>query len=390
MPRPTAVPRAIVTGRPRRELGGPAGWLPQIAALLVAIAAIATLHYRTDPSHVVLHEIYNYLCFLPIVVAASWFGVAGGVAAAAVTSAVFIPHIRAAWAGNVPYSASLYAQVIVFHVIGLTVGVLAASQRQLVARYRESAERLAQTNREMLESQERLRRADRLTALGEIAAGLAHELRSPLAAVKGACEIISSRVQPQTPEAEFSQIATKELHRLEGLVDEFLTYARPHAPALRPATLAEICHHTAALLQPESDRRAVALEIDPSVSATSVTIDPEQIAQVLLNLMLNALQASAAGSAVQVVQETEPDVVRIRVRDRGTGIAPEHLSRIFEPFFTTKEHGTGLGLAIAQQIVTAHGGRLWASSDPTTGTEFVTELPRGYPPSATSRGSTAS
>lgn len=355
---------------------GPSSGLVKCVVILTAIGAISGLHFVTDPSHVILHEVYNYLCFLPIIVAASWFGVPGGLVAAALTSAAFIPHIRAAWATNIPYSASRYAQVVVFHVMGLTVGLLAASQRRLMVRYRDSAARLARSNREMVESRDQLRRADRLTALGEIAAGLAHEIRSPLAAIKGACDIISSRVQPATPEGEFAQIATKELHRLEGLVDEFLMYARPGTPSLRATTPAHLCRHTVALLRPETERRHVALEIDPSVSSVPLMVDPDQMSQVLLNLVLNALQASAAGGRVRVAQDTGPRFVRIRVADEGSGIAPEHRARIFEPFFTTKEQGTGLGLAIAQQIVVAHGGRLWLSADERPGTEFVAELPR--------------
>ena len=122
-----------------------------------------------------------------------------GLAGAALTSALFIPHIRAAWAGNAAYSASQYAQVFAFHLLGLTVGWLSGTQRRLTTRYRDAVTSLEHANRELKESQDHLRRADRLSALGEIAAGLAHEIQNPLAGIKGALEIVASRARPDTP-----------------------------------------------------------------------------------------------------------------------------------------------------------------------------------------------
>lgn len=374
--------RTASTTLPEPGIGAaPAEWGPQrpavrAAVVLLLIAGIASLHYATDPSRVVLHEVFNYLCFVPIILGAYWFGVPGGLAAAVLMSAAFIPHIRAAWAGNAPYAASRYAQVGAFHLLGFAVGALTASQRKLTAQYRDTAERLAKSHSEIVESHQQLRRADRLTALGEIAAGLAHEIRGPLAGVKGACDIILSRVQAGTPEGEFAHIATKELQRLEGLVEEFLAYARPHAPVLRPVHLGDLCRHTVLLLQPEADRRGVRLELTVAErSAAAVNADPEQLSQVLMNLVLNALQASETGTAVRIFHVATHDGVQIRVADQGRGIAPEHREQIFNPFFTTKERGTGLGLAIAQRIVGGHGGRIWFEAGAPTGTVFFVELP---------------
>jgi len=343
--------------------------------LLGAVAAIASLHFVTDPSRIVLHEVYNYLCYVPIIFGAYWYGAWGGVAAAAVTSAAFIPHIRAAWTGNEAYSASLYAQVVVFHVLGLTVGLLVGAQRGLTARYRDAATSLERANRELRDSQEHLRRADRLSALGEIAAGLAHEIQNPLAGVKGALEIIASRVTQGTPEAEFAGIGGKELARLEGLVSEFLAYARPHDPALRSTDLHEIVERVAALLRSEAERKSVTLVFERPAAFPVLSLDPEQITQVIFNVVLNAIQATGGGGHVRIRESVEPGWGVIDVIDEGPGIPPEHALRIFDPFFTTKPRGTGLGLAISHRIVIAHRGTIEALPGSPSGSVFRIRLP---------------
>ena len=343
--------------------------------LLAVIAVIAAVHYVTDPSRVVLHEFYSYLCYVPIIVAAYWYGVWGGVATAAVTSAAFIPHIRAAWASNAVHTMTQYAQVVVFHLLGLTVGLLAAAQGRLTARYRDAALSLERANRELRDSQEHLRHADRLSALGEIAAGLAHEIHNPLAGIKGALEIVASRVTPGSPEAEFAEIGGKELARLEGLVGEFLTYARPHEPAFRPADIHELVERVAALLRSEAERKQVTLVIERAVTLPLVSLDPDQITQVIFNVVLNAIQANVPGSRVRIRESLEPGLGVIDVIDEGPGIPPEHLLRIFDPFFTTKTRGTGLGLAISQRILTAHHGTIEALPGSPSGSLFRIRLP---------------
>ena len=343
--------------------------------LLGVIGIITTLHYVTDPSRVALHELYNYLCFIPIIFGAHWYGAAGGIAAAALTSAAFIPHLRAAWVSNAAYTTTQYGQVLAFHLVGLTVGLLVTAQRRLTARYRDAATSLEQANRDLRDSKEHLRRADRLSALGEISADLAHEIQNPLAGIKGALEIVASRVTPGTPEAEFADIGAKELARLEGLLGEFLEYARPHDPALRQTDLHEIAERVAALLRSEAERKGVTLTLERSTTLPLLSLDPAQITQVLFNVVLNAIQATMSGGHVRIRESLEPAWGVIDIVDEGPGIPPEHALRIFEPFFTTKSRGTGLGLAISQRIVTAHHGTMEAISMSPSGSMFRIRLP---------------
>jgi signal transduction histidine kinase len=347
--------------------------------LVAVIVTISALHYLTHPSRILQHEIYRYLYYLPIIVGAYWYGLRGGLLTAMVASVAYLPHIRVAWATNVPYTVSQYAQVVVFHVLGLSVGLLASFERKLTARYRDAAASLECANRELRESHEQLRRADRLSALGEVAAGLAHEIRNPLASVKGALEILGSRLPSGTPEAEFAGIAGRDLGRLDTLINEFLKYARPRPPERRNADLHEVIGRVTGLLRPEAQRAGVIIEIDRRAVLPPLLLDSEQIAQVFLNVVLNAIQASSAGQRVLIRESLEGGAAVVDVIDEGPGVPPEHVARVFDPFFTTKARGTGLGLAISHRIVSAHDGTIEVSQRPNPGTDIRIRFPLSKP-----------
>ncbi|HSC26422.1 MAG TPA: ATP-binding protein [Vicinamibacterales bacterium] len=260
----------------------------------------------------------------------------------------------------------------------------------MTLRYRSAAESLETALRDLRESQEHVRRAERLSVLGEVAAGLAHEIRTPLAGVRGALEIIAGRAAPASPEAEFGELGTKELKRLEQLVTDFLAYARPRRPELRSASLGELVEHGTALLRPTADARGVVFEADRPARPAAVRIDPDQMQEVLINVLSNAIEASPAGSAVRIRERSAPPWAIIEVIDEGPGVPTEHLGRIFEPFFTTKEKGTGLGLAISSRIVSAQGGEIEAQSINGRGTTVRIRLPLAgsalEPPGERTRG----
>jgi len=345
------------------------------ALLLAVILVISTLHYLTDPSHTLLHVIYQRLYYGPIIVGAYWYGIRGGLLAALATTAAYVPHIAITWSADAPYEASQYAEIVMFYAAGLLVGLLADTQRRLTARYQRAAASLERANRELRESQMQLARADRLSALGQMAAGLAHELRNPLAGVSGALEIVAEHTQDGTPQAEFAGIAQKELRRLDDLVTRFLAYARPHPPAFRLEESRQLIDRVVALLRPELERQGVSVEVDAASAWPALRVDPEQIQQVLLNVLLNAVQASPRGSTVRVSGRTEPRSLRIDVIDEGPGIPEDQLSQVFDPFFTTKQHGTGLGLAVSARIVNAHHGGIDARRNPERGTTVSIRLP---------------
>jgi signal transduction histidine kinase len=343
--------------------------------LLAAVAAITALHFVTPLASPALHALYQRLYYVPVILAAYWFGVRGGLLVAVLCSLAYAPHIHVAWSQNAPYTMSQYAELAVFLALGVSVGLIASHQRRLVNRYREAAESLARANRDLRESGEKLRRAERLSVLGEIAAGLAHEIRNPLAGMKGALEIVSGRVSAGTPEAEFAEIAAREARRLEGLVQEFLDYARPRPPRLQPGELPRVLHRALSLLGPEAEAARVTLATAVDDAADGPSVDPEQFQQVVVNVLLNAIQASPRGGRVSVRYRRDEDRGVIEVTDQGPGVPPEAAARLFEPFFTTKERGSGLGLAISQRIVSAHGGEIRLEPAPGGGTRVEIGLP---------------
>ena len=344
-------------------------------ALMFALGVISVLHYATSPEHAWLHVAYQRLYYAPIVLGAYWFGVRGGLLTAIAAAVAYVPHIRHTWGDNVPYAASQYAELVIFQLAGLMVGSLADVQRRLTSQYQRAAESLEAANRELRESHEQLKRADRLSALGEIAAGLAHEVRNPLAGITGALEIVASRVKAGTPEFEFTGIAATELARLDDLVGEFLSYARPREPELRMANLHDVIEHVVLLLRPEAERASVTVTCDESERLPDVRMDPEQIRQVVFNVALNGVQASPVGGELRIHTKRDQNWAIVDVIDEGAGIPPEHRHRLFDPFFTTKTHGTGLGLAVSQRIIAAHGGRLEFVNGPRGGTIVRIVLP---------------
>jgi two-component system sensor histidine kinase HydH len=348
--------------------------LSRAAGLIGAIVAISALRYATGGSTSIWHELSLRLYYLPILVSAYWYGAPGGLIVALVSSAVYVQHI---FQPTSTFDASRYAEVVVFHVIGLCVGMLSTAQRRVTMRYQHVAATLESANRELRDSHEQIRRIDRLKTLGEVATGLAHEIRHPLASIRGALEIIEARSQMETPEAEFSRLGMVEVDRLDHLVWEFLRYARPHDPELRSVPLHEIVERVVRLLRVETERAQVRLDTESAETLLDVVVDPLQIEQVLLNVVLNAIQASPAGTRILIRGHLDHRQAVLDVVDQGPGIPAEHLSSIFSPFFTTKDKGTGLGLAIAQRIVTAHDGRIDVHQTSTRGTCIRVRLPIG-------------
>jgi signal transduction histidine kinase len=344
----------------------------RITALLAIVVAIGLVHATVHESEAIWHDLLLRLYYIPILVSAYWYGAFGGLLVAVASSVAYAPHLRE----TASLEAGRYAEIVFFHVIGLTVGLLATAERRVTERHRRAAATLERANLELRRSYDQLQRADRLKTLGEVAAGLAHELRHPLASIRGALEIIEARSTPASPEAEFSRLAMGEVQRLDRLVSEFLRYARPHEPELRPTSVRDLVDRTVALLGLEADRGGVSLRVDRDIVLPPLALDPLQIEQVLLNVILNAIQASPPGRTVRVREWLDgDDVVVVDVVDEGPGMAADQLAQIFSPFFTTKETGTGLGLAIAQRIVLSHHGRLEAESAPDRGTRMRMRLP---------------
>jgi PAS domain S-box-containing protein len=225
------------------------------------------------------------------------------------------------------------------------------------------------------------RRADRLSALGAMATGVAHEIRNPLVAIKTFAELLPERADDAEFRETFAKVAVKEIQRIEQLLGRLRALAVPKVFPLRPLDLQVPIAETLDLLRGEADRRRIRLLVEIEPSLPPVLGEPDQLKQLFLNLFLNALEAMGAGGTLSVtirVDRDRPDrgLITVRVTDTGPGIPREDLARVFEPFFTTKSQGTGLGLAICRSIADQHRASLWAEAGPAgVGTAFVAQFP---------------
>jgi signal transduction histidine kinase len=222
---------------------------------------------------------------------------------------------------------------------------------------------------------EQLRRADRLSALGELSAGLAHEIRNPLGSIEGAVQILGRPKLPDETRREFTDLASNEVVRLKGLLTNFLEFARPQPPRIMATEIGSLLDSVAKLASETATMAGVAVRAESAEGLPAISVDPEQIKQVLLNLVINAVQATPNGGRICLRANREGDWVRAEVEDEGVGIPSEDLERIFDPFFTTRSNGTGLGLSIAYQIVSQHGGHIATSRNLQRGMAFSVTLP---------------
>jgi two-component system, NtrC family, sensor kinase len=224
---------------------------------------------------------------------------------------------------------------------------------------------------------EELRHADRLRVLGEIASELAHQIGTPLQAVRTRAQVLGGET-PSAPDVKkLGEAIVADVDRVSGTVRSVLDFARRRGGAKETVDVARWADRALDVLRPLAARRQVALELRATTEAGSATFTSIEIQQVLSNVVMNALQASPEGGRVVVEVARDADAIRIEVRDRGAGIAPEALPHVFEPYFTTKRagEGTGLGLSVAHGIVREHGGTIEISSALGEGTTVTARLP---------------
>ena len=254
-------------------------------------------------------------------------------------------------------------------IAAVLVNSLGESTRAESARYKSAAEQLAIANQNLLEAETAVRRSERLAALGQLSAGLAHELRNPLSSIKGSAELLSRSAGEGNPVAqELAQIIIEEAERTNSLVTRFLDFARPLEPRRQPVDVTKIIDRAA-------QRAGVSIIRNYSPDVPPLNIDAELMEQVFLNLLSNAAQAGPPGAPITVVTRSDDGLADISIVDRGCGIPPEKIDSIFNPFVTTKHNGVGLGLAIVSKIVDGHGGKMAVESAPGKGSAFHVLLP---------------
>ena len=273
-----------------------------------------------------------------------------------------------------PEISELVLRVVFVAMVGNSANTLAEDLRVQSRKSRLTAEQLAQANAHLVEAEEAVRRSERLAALGQLSAGLAHELRNPLGTIKGSAEMLARTLDSENEVArEMSGFITSEVDRANSLITRFLQFARPLALQLAEGDLSQMLDRAIAEVEREAPGVAIYRNYAPEIPPFA--FDAELLERVFYNLVLNAVQASEPGGAVTVKTRASEDTAEIAVIDRGAGIDPKHRGNIFNPFFTTKPAGVGLGLAIVAKIVDEHGGKIAVESEPGMGSVFRVLLP---------------
>jgi PAS domain S-box-containing protein len=223
---------------------------------------------------------------------------------------------------------------------------------------------------------EHIRRQDRLAALGELSAGIAHEIRNPLGIIKGAAGIIN-KGNKQAKLDELSSIILEEVDRLNDVISDFLEFARPRPPVFKAQNINDLIKGTLQITAMQIEKQHVILRTHLDSGIPAIMADEHQMHQVFLNLILNALQATESGDTIDITTRylSETGQIEVLFRDKGAGIPPDKIKKVFNPFFTTKEKGTGLGLAVVNKIVENHHGKIFLSSEEGKGTCFTIQFP---------------
>ena len=242
--------------------------------------------------------------------------------------------------------------------------------------FNHMAEQLRESRREIERlHRTQMSRAEHLATLGELATGLAHEIRNPLAGIAGVIEIIARDLPSTSPARAVVKDVRQEIARINHIVTDLLQTARPHPPRVRKGNLNTTVEHAVMLGRQQALAKSVDIVLTKDAALPDVEHDSDQIHQVLLNLLLNALQAIDKDGEINVTLRSESAFAIVDIADNGRGIAPEHLPNIFRPFYTTKGDGTGLGLSLARRIVEDHQGKINVSSTVGQGTIFTVMLP---------------
>lgn len=347
----------------------------KIAAVLVKFVLSYWLIGITDG----IASSYYWILLLPVMSAASTLGLLGTVVFTVLACGAYLSFIYLLGEGEyIPADQvwQLILRALLFPVVGSLTYELAEASRVAASRYQAAAEELRTANESLEEAQAAMRRSERLAALGQLTAGLAHELRNPLGTMKASADMLTRQVSAENPVArEMAGYISTEVDRTNSLITRFLDFARPLRIQAAESDLAAILDRAIDQLARHHPPYDVTVykNYDPDISP--FPLDAELMERVFYNLMLNAAQASPARSVITVKTRAVNNGVEVSVIDRGCGIDAAHLESIFNPFYTTKPDGIGLGLAIVSKIVHEHGGTMTVDSEVGQGSVFRVYLP---------------
>ncbi len=332
-------------------------WLP--------IVVITVLHYGTEAQHMWVHDVLRRLYYLPIIFAAFLAGLRGGLIAAGVVSLSYLPHafLRLGPMAHMDPADSLEKalEVVLYNLVAVVAGYLADSEWKRRAELEKALEEQRRLQRQLV-------RAGRLGALGEVVAGIAHEIKNPLHSLRGTAEIVDPLIPADADERRLWEIHVSELERLERVAERFLSFASPRAIDMGPLDLREVARRLVELLGADARRKDIRIEQVLPDTPVMVEGDRDQLAQVALNIALNGVHAIGERGGtlrVTVAADVQHDGERMHalcIENDGPPIPEDELEHLFDPFHGSDDHGSGLGLSISERIVEQHDGTVHAEN----------------------------
>ena len=361
------------------------------AILVLAVIGIGFLHFFTPAELFFYHDTYRRLGYFPIVLGAIWFGVWGGLALAVMSSIAFIPHVVLYIGQGTGSYLSELTEIILYLAAGTVTGIIAGRESRLREKYRLLSEKVekayAKLHREtqlLLEAEEQLSATQKLSALGQLSASLAHEIKNPLSSIKGTAEILLDEFPAGHPKREFVEILLKETSRLNNTVEEVLRFSRRGANSKKHADeemepLSQVIDRVTSLLANHVRKKNITLTVTGWEEGKTCHVAGDKLTQVFLNIILNAIDAAPPRGELAIETKKDDSGCWVSVSDNGTGIPADLQDKIFAPFYSTKDGGTGLGLSISKTIVESYGGTLTLSETAGGGACFTVSLPSKDP-----------
>jgi two-component system, NtrC family, sensor histidine kinase HydH len=371
--------RRLISWRPARS--------PILSVLIKIFFATLLLDHTGE---IAINSAYWPIYFLPVVTAATYFGPVATLGWTAFASLAYCSYLIPARAEYdiAPESYELLGiRILFFFLAAILVNRFVTENRRQVARYQSLSETLAESNRQLQRAQADARRAERLAALGQLSAGLAHEIRNPLGIIKGAAEMLHQKFGSSQPAAaELSAYISTEVNRLNALVSRFLDFARPSHLDLKVVDISVLLDRAIGVAQHRYPEFPVSIERHVTPNLPSIFADEQMCDQIFANLVLNAYEAMGAGNtehsaapriSISISSDSSNGVsgVAVEIQDSGPGVPDELREQIFNPFVSSKKTGVGLGLSIVAKIVDDHRGSIQLISGPGTGACFRIFLP---------------
>ena len=348
-------------------MSAPAASRTWVVVIVGAIALLTVLHYTAGHhSGASPHHLYRRLYYFPILAAAWGWGARGGGGAAALVIAVYLPHAFGLFGLHADPASNIdkVAELLLYGAIGGFVGLFVDRERAISG--------------ELLRSRDVLVQAEHQAAMGFLTAGLAHEIRNPLGAIRGAAEILGEQNEDGAGK-RVAQVLVRETDRLNGVLTRFLRFAGSEPSGREAASLSDVAAEVVELVSAEAAQRGIALSHLRCSATPTALLDSSRLRQVLLNLVLNAMQVQPDGGSVRVLSGVDDSggsrPLFVRVEDAGPGVPDADRGAVFHPYFSTRAGGTGLGLAISRRVVSEHGGTLTIEETSLGGACFALRLP---------------